>query len=51
VVGSLSVVVPGISGEDRPQVPFTEDQHPVGHLGPDGEHEPFGIGVLRTVSK
>ena len=33
-MGSLSVVVPGISGEDGPQVPFTEDQHPVGDLGP-----------------
>jgi hypothetical protein len=44
-VGSLSVVVPGITGEDRPQVPFTEDQHPVGDLGPGGEHEPFRIGI------
>jgi len=49
-VGSLSVVVPGIPGEDRPQVPFTEDQHPVGDLVPGGEHEPFGIGVARIVN-
>jgi len=24
---------------------FAEDQHPVGELGPGGEHEPFGITV------
>ena len=44
-VGPSPVVVPGVLCEDRPQVPFTEDQHPVRHLGPGGEHEPFGIGV------
>jgi len=44
-VGPLSVVVPGIPGEDRPQVPFTKDQHPVGDLVPCGEDEPFGMGV------
>jgi hypothetical protein len=44
-VGPSSVVVPGVLGQDRPQVPFTEDQHPVGDLGPGGEYEPFGIGV------
>jgi hypothetical protein len=43
-VRSLSVVMPGIPGEDRPQVPFTKDQHLVGDLGPGGEYEPFGIG-------
>jgi len=26
-------------------MPCAEDQHPVGDLGPGGEHEPFGIGV------
>jgi hypothetical protein len=26
-------------------MPFAEDQHPVGDLGPGGEHEPFGITV------
>jgi hypothetical protein len=44
-VGSSSVVVPGVLGEDRPQVLFAEDQHPVIDLGSGGEHEPFGIGV------
>ena len=44
-VGPSSVVVPGVLGQDRPQVPFAEDQHPVGDLGPGGEHEPFGVGV------
>ena len=32
-----SVVVPGVLGENRPQVPFAEDQYPVGDLGPGGE--------------
>ena len=35
-----SVVVPGVPGENRPQVPFAEDQHPVGEFGPGGEDEP-----------
>jgi len=26
-------------------VPLAEDQHPIGELGPDGEHEPFRITV------
>ena len=26
-------------------MPLAEDQHPVGDLGPGGEHEPFRIGV------
>ena len=37
-MGPSSVVVPGILGQDRPQVPFAEDQHPVGDFGPDGEN-------------
>jgi hypothetical protein len=39
--------VPGVLGENRPQVPFAEDQHPVGDLGPGGEDEPFGVSVGR----
>ena len=38
--GASSVVVPGVLCEDRPQVSFTEDQHPVGDLRAGGEHEP-----------
>ena len=26
-------------------MPFAEDEHPVGDLGPGGEHEPFRISV------
>jgi hypothetical protein len=44
-VGASPVVVGFVFGQDRPQVSFAEDQHPVGDLGPGGEHEPFGIGV------
>jgi hypothetical protein len=39
------VVVGAVSGEDGSQVPLTEDQHAVGELGPDGQHEPFGEAV------
>jgi hypothetical protein len=44
-MGSSSVVMIRVLGQHHPQVPFAEDQHPVGDLGPGGEHEPFGIGV------
>jgi hypothetical protein len=26
-------------------MPLAEDKHPVGDLGPGGEHEPFRIGI------
>jgi hypothetical protein len=35
-MGPPSVVL----GQDRPQMPFAEDQHPVGDLLAGGEHEP-----------
>jgi hypothetical protein len=44
-VGSASVVVSLVLGQDRPQVSFAEDEHPVGDLGPDGQHEPFRESV------
>jgi hypothetical protein len=34
-----------VPGEDCAQMPFAEDQHPIGDLGPGGEHEPFRIAV------
>ena len=37
-VVSAPVVVGLIFGQDRPQVPFAEDEHPVGDLGPGSEH-------------
>ena len=40
-----SVVMGLILSQDRPQVPLTGDQHPVGDLGPGGEHESFRISV------
>ncbi len=36
-----------LAGQDRPQLPLAEDQHPVGDLGPGREHEPFRIGIAR----
>jgi hypothetical protein len=34
-----------VLGQDRPQVPFAENEHPVGELCPGGEHEPFRVSV------
>src|ERR1039458_9159331 len=42
---AASVVVSLILGQDRPQMPLAEDQHPVSDLGPGGEHEPFRVSV------
>ena len=40
-MGSPPVVMGLVFGQDRPQMPLAEDEHPVSDLGPDGEHEPF----------
>ena len=45
VMRTASVVVALVLGQDRPQVPFAEDQHPAGDLAPGGGHEPFRISV------
>ena len=34
-----------VLGQDRPQVPSAEDEHPVGDLCPGGEYEPFRVTV------
>jgi hypothetical protein len=39
-MGAPPVVMSRVIGQDQPQMPFAEDQHPVGDLGPGGEHEP-----------
>ena len=44
-VRSSSVVVPGVLGQDGLEVPFAEDQHPAGDLGPGGEHESLGVSI------
>ena len=49
-MGTTSVVMGLVLGQDRPQMPLAEDQHPVGDLGPGGEHEPFRIGVRSWAS-
>ena len=38
-MGSAPVVMALVLGQDRPQVPLAEDEHPVGDLGPGGEHD------------
>ena len=44
-MGAASVVVALVLGQDRPQMPLADDQHPVSDLCPGGEHESFRIGV------
>ena len=44
------VVVGGVHGQHPAQVPLTEDQHPVGDLGPDRQHEAFGEAVRPRLS-
>jgi len=44
-MGSPPVVMGRVLVQDRAQVPLAEDQHPVGDLGPGGEHEPFRVSV------
>jgi hypothetical protein len=44
-MGPSPVVVCRVLGQDRPQMPLAEDQHPVGDLGPGGEHEAFRVCV------
>ena len=39
------VVVGGVTGKDLAQVSLAEDQHSVGDLCTDGQHEAFGIAV------
>ena len=42
---SPCVVVRGIQGKRPAQVSLSEDQHAVGELGADGQHEAFGVAV------
>ncbi len=44
-MGAPPVVMDLVLGQDRPQMPFAEDEHLVGDLGPGGEHEPFRVSV------
>ncbi len=43
--GGVALVVAGVLGKDAAQMAFAEDQHPVGDLGSDREHEPLRIGI------
>ncbi len=47
---SSPVVVTCVLSHHHAQVPFAEDQHPVGDLRPGGEHKPFGISVCLGTS-
>jgi AhpD family alkylhydroperoxidase len=40
-----------VLGQDSTQVPFAEDQHPIGHVRADREHEPLREGVRARASR
>jgi hypothetical protein len=40
-----------VLGQDQPQMPFAEDEHPVGDLGPGGEHEPFRTSIRARAAR
>jgi hypothetical protein len=40
-----------VIGQDGPQVPRADDQHPVGDFGPDGAHEPLCKGIRPWTSR
>jgi hypothetical protein len=42
---SPPVVMALVLGQDRPEMPFAEDEHPVGDLCPGGKYEPFRVSV------
>jgi hypothetical protein len=44
-LGTVLVVMPGVLGEDDPQVAFPEDQHSVGAFAAGGAHPAFGDRV------
>jgi hypothetical protein len=50
-VGSLSVVVPGVVGEQLAEVSLPEDQHPVGEFGSERSHESLGEAVRLRASR
>ena len=39
------ILLRGVPGKHAAQVSLAEDQHPVGDLGSDGQHEAFGAPV------
>jgi ribosomal protein S12 methylthiotransferase accessory factor YcaO len=45
LMGPVPVVMAGVLAEDRPQVPFVVNEHPVGAFGSCGAHPPLGIAV------
>jgi hypothetical protein len=44
-VWPVAVVMMDVLGQHSPQLPTSEDQHPVKHLTPNGAHPPLRIGV------
>ena len=44
-MGSLAVVVLDVGHQDRAEMAFAQEEHPIEALGADRPDEPFGIGV------
>ena len=44
-MGAAPVVMALVLGQDSSQMPFAEDEHPIGDFRPGGEYEPFRISV------
>ena len=44
-MGPVPVVMGGVLAENRPQMPFVVDEHPVGAFGSCGAYPPLGIAV------
>jgi hypothetical protein len=45
LVGPVPIVMTGILAEDRPEVAFVVDQHPVGALGSCAAYPSLGVAV------
>ena len=45
LVRAVPVVVAGVLAQDRAQVPFALDEHPVGALGSRGAYPSLGVAV------
>jgi hypothetical protein len=49
-MGTSGVVVRSVGGQHVAQVSLSEDQHPIGDFGADGQNEAFGEAVRPRLS-
>ena len=48
---AMLVVMDGMAIQDGNQVPWPDDEYPVGHLGPDGTDPALGIGIRSRAAR